>query len=264
MAGAEPPELARETVGPYLGSASLLGRRTAELHLALASAPPENRAFVPEPFTSLYQRALYQSMRTLAVRTFRLLRRTPGLDEPLLARVLDLEGDVVRRYEELLRTKVEAVRTRIHGDYHLGQVLWTGRDFVIIDFEGEPAVPLGERRIKRTPFADVAGMLRSFHYAAHTALAQDAAAISPTGEPGPLEPWADFWYRWVSAMFLRGYLRTAEGAPFVPREPRQLQVLLDTALLNKAVYELRYEANMRPDWIRIPARGILDLLQAAD
>jgi maltose alpha-D-glucosyltransferase/alpha-amylase len=264
MSGAEPPELAKEMIGPYLGSVSLLGRRTAELHLALAGAPPEDRAFAPEPFSTLYQRALYQSMRTLALRTFRLVRRTPGLDDPLVAEVLELEGDVVRRFEELLHTKVDAVRTRIHGDYHLGQVLWTGRDFVIIDFEGEPAVPLGERRIKRSPFADVAGMLRSFHYAAHTALAQDAPAMSPTGEPGPLEPWAEFWYRWVSAVFLGSYLRTAGDGAFVPAEHRQLEVVLDTALLNKAVYELRYEANMRPEWIRIPARGILDLLQAGD
>ena len=264
MSGAEPPELARETIGPYLGAVSLLGRRTAELHLALCSGRPENRAFAPEPFTTLYQRSMYQSMRTLALRTFRLLRRTPGLDDPLLARVLDLESSVVARFEELLRTKIAAVRTRIHGDYHLGQVLWTGRDFVIIDFEGEPAVPLGERRIKRSPFRDVAGMLRSFHYAAHTALAQDAPTISPTGEPGPLEPWAEFWYRWVSAVYLGSYLDTAGEAQFVPRESRQLEVVLDTELLNKAVYELRYEANMRPDWIRIPARGILDLLQAAD
>jgi maltose alpha-D-glucosyltransferase/alpha-amylase len=264
MTGAEPPELAKETIGPYLRSASLLGRRTAELHLALASAPPENRAFAPEPFTTLYQRSLYQSMRTLAVRTFRQLRRVPGLDDPLVMRVLDLEGDVVRRFEELLRTKIDGVRTRIHGDCHLGQVLWTGKDFVLIDFEGEPVVPLGERRIKRSPFRDVAGMLRSFHYAAHTALAQDAPAMSPTGEPGPLEPWAEFWYRWVSAVFLRTYLFTAGEAPFVPPEHRQLEVVLETELLNKAVYELRYEANMRPDWIRIPARGILDLLQAAD
>ena len=181
-----------------------------------------------------------------------------------MARVLEMESEVVERYEELLRTKVDAVRTRIHGDYHLGQALWTGRDFVIIDFEGEPAVPLGQRRIKRSPFTDVAGMLRSFHYAAHTALAQDAPAMSPTGEPGPLEPWAEFWYRWVSAVYLGAYLRTAGDARFVPKDPRQLDVLLHTLLLNKAVYELAYEANMRPDWIRTPARGILDLLQAPD
>jgi maltose alpha-D-glucosyltransferase/alpha-amylase len=261
MTGAEPPELAKETIGPFLGSAGLLGRRTAEMHLALASAPRENETFAPEPFTALYQRALYQSMRTLALRTFRLVRRT-AVDDPLVTQALNLEADVVRCYEALLRTKIDAVRTRIHGDYHLGQVLWTGKDFVIIDFEGEPVLPLGERRIKRSPFTDVAGMLRSFHYAAHTALAQDAPAMSPTGEPGPLEPWAEFWYRWVSAVFLGAYLRTASGAEFVPSDPGQLDLVLSTSLLNKAVYELRYEANNRPDWIRIPARGILDILQS--
>jgi maltose alpha-D-glucosyltransferase / alpha-amylase len=261
MAGAEPPELAKETIGPFLGSVALLGRRTAEMHVALSSAPPENRVFAPEPFSTLYQRALFQSMRTLAVRTFRLVRRTAVAD-PVVSLVLDREQDVVGRYEALLRTKIDAVRTRIHGDYHLGQVLWTGKDFVLIDFEGEPVLPLGERRIKRSPFTDVAGMLRSFHYAAHMALAQDAPAMSPTGEPGPLEPWAEFWYRWVSAVFLRGYLNRADGAGFVPPDTHQLDVILGTSLLNKAVYELGYEANNRPDWIRIPARGILDLLQS--
>ncbi len=262
MAGAEPPELAKATIGPFLGSAALLGRRTAEMHVALSSAARENLAFAPEPFSTLYQRALFQSMRTLAVRTFRLVRRA-GVDDPLVTRVLDLEKQVVRRYEALLRMKIDAVRSRIHGDYHLGQVLWTGKDFVLIDFEGEPALPLGERRIKRSPFTDVAGMLRSFHYAAHTALAQDAPAMSPTGEPEPLEPWAEFWYRWVGAVFLRGYLNRADGAGFVPADQHQLDVILGTSLLNKAVYELRYEANNRPDWIRIPARGILDLVQAS-
>ncbi|MFL5797361.1 MAG: maltose alpha-D-glucosyltransferase [Actinomycetota bacterium] len=260
MAGAEPPELAKATIGPFLGSAALLGRRTAEMHVALSSSR-ENPAFAPEPFSTLYQRALFQSMRTLALRTFRLVRRA-GVDDPLVAGVLEREQEVVERFEALLRTKIDAVRSRIHGDYHLGQVLWTGKDFVLIDFEGEPALPLGERRIKRSPFTDVAGMLRSFHYAAHTALAQDAPAMSPTGEPGPLEPWAEFWYRWVGGVFLRGYLNRADGAEFVPADHHQLDVILGTSLLNKAVYELRYEANNRPDWIRIPARGILDLLQA--
>jgi maltose alpha-D-glucosyltransferase/alpha-amylase len=231
------------------------------MHLALSSAPRENAAFAPEPFSTLYQRALFQSMRTQAVRTFRLVRRS-GLDDTLITTVLDLEKEVVTRYAALLRTKLDAVRTRIHGDYHLGQVLWTGKDFVLIDFEGEPALPLGERRIKRSPFTDVAGMLRSLHYAAHTALAQDAPAMSPTGEPGPLEPWAEFWYRWVSAVFVRAYLNRAGGAAFVPADAGQLDVILGTSLLNKAVYELGYEANNRPDWIRIPARGILDLLQS--
>jgi maltose alpha-D-glucosyltransferase / alpha-amylase len=260
MAGAEPPAVARETIGTYLDSAETLGRRTAELHVALA-ANTEDRSFSPEPFNALYQRALYQSMRTLAVRTFRLLRRT-GVEDPLVQRTLEHEEDVVGRFEELLRVKVSAVRTRIHGDYHLGQVLWTGKDFVIIDFEGEPVLPLGERRIKRSPFTDVAGMIRSFHYAAHTALQRESEALARKGHTRTLDPWAEFWYRWVAAVFLGSYLEAADGAPFVPKDRTQLEVLLSTSLLNKAVYELRYEANNRPDWIHIPARGILDLLQS--
>ncbi len=262
MAGAEPPELARETIGPYLDAARILGRRTADMHLAMASNG-EDRAFAPEPFTTLSRRALYQSLRTMAMRTFRLVKRA-GVQNPVVTQVLEYEGEVLARYEELLRTRIDAARIRIHGDYHLGQLLWTGKDFVIIDFEGEPAVPLGERRIKRTPFTDVAAMIRSFHYAAHTVLAQETEALTRAGDPRELDPWAEFWYRWVSAAFLRAYLETAAGAPFVPAQPAQCDLLLQICLLNKAVYELRYEASMRPDWIRIPARGILDLLQASE
>ncbi|HEX9374640.1 MAG TPA: maltose alpha-D-glucosyltransferase [Actinomycetota bacterium] len=262
MSGAEPPEFARESIGPYLDAARILGRRSAEMHLALASNG-DDRAFAPEPFTSLYQRSLYQSLRTVAIRTFRLVRRA-DVQDPLVERVLEASDEVVGRYEELLRTRIDASRTRIHGDFHLGQVLWTGKDFVIIDFEGEPAVPLGERRIKRTPFTDVAGMIRSFHYAAHTMLAQETEALTRAGDPRELDPWAEFWYRWVSTSFLGAYLETAAGAKFIPARASDVNLLLKTCLLNKAVYELRYEANMRPDWIHIPARGILDLLQATE
>jgi len=164
----EPPALARETMTDYLDRARLLGRRTAELHLALSS-DTEDPAFAPEPITPFYQRSLYQTMRSITVQNFRLLRDL-GDQIPEAVQILDLEGDVVRRLQRVLEPKVNASRIRIHGDYHLGQVLYTGKDFVIIDFEGEPARPLSERRIKRSPLQDVAGMLRSLNYAAYSAL----------------------------------------------------------------------------------------------
>jgi maltose alpha-D-glucosyltransferase/alpha-amylase len=158
--------------------------------------------------------------------------------------------------------RLTARRIRIHGDFHAGQVLWTGRDVVIIDFEGEPARPLSERRRKRSALVDVAGMIRSFHYAAHGSLtgsSQDRAAVRP-GDPAILERWLAFWYLHVSAAFLRGYRDAAGDGPFVPRDDEEFARLLDAFLLEKAIYELGYELNNRPDWISIPIRGITELL----
>jgi maltose alpha-D-glucosyltransferase/alpha-amylase len=261
LARTDPPAIARETIGAYLESARLLGRRTAQLHLALASNH-QDTAFAPEPFSILYQRSLYQSLRAPAVRTFRLLRASSP-DDPQLGLVLSYEGEILERYRSVLDRKIDATRTRCHGDYHLGQVLWTGKDFVIIDFEGEPALPLGERRIKRSPLRDVAGMIRSFHYAVHTALGRAIEEMGGPAESSLLSLWADFWYLWLAAAFLRSYLNSARGASFLPSAREDLSTLLDVFLLEKAVYELRYEANNRPDWIHIPARGILEQLGGA-
>ena len=178
-------------------------------------------------------------------------------------RLLELEEDVMRRLRSVLDIKTTGLRTRCHGDYHLGQVLYTGKDFVIIDFEGEPARTLSERRLKRPALRDVAGMLRSFHYAVHTAArAQVARGVVPEGSDAraPLEARLAIWRRWVSAAFLRGYLDASHGAAFLPARREDFQTLLDVLLLEKAVYELRYELNSRPDWVLIPLLGILELL----
>ncbi|HSH45614.1 MAG TPA: maltose alpha-D-glucosyltransferase, partial [Longimicrobiales bacterium] len=170
------PELAQELMGAYLESARLLGRRTAEMHRALAESI-DRRDFAPEPFSALYQRSLYQSMRNLTGRTFRLLgQRTDALTEEAREEAVALSArrsEILQRLRSVVGDKMDAQRIRTHGDYHLGQVLYTGRDFVIIDFEGEPARPLTERRLKRSALSDVAGMLRSFSYAAYTALADE-------------------------------------------------------------------------------------------
>ena len=259
-----PPELARDVVGGYLETARLLGRRTAEMHLALAS-DREDPAFAPEPFTSLYQRSLYQSMRNLTARAFLLLREhrgdLPKEVKPEARRLADAEDRVLQAFHAIVGRRLAATRTRCHGDYHLGQVLHAGRDFVIIDFEGEPARSVTERRIKRSPLADVAGMLRSFDYAVHTVLYGPAGlgVIRPE-EARDFEPLASFWRKWVSASFLGGYLDTAASAAFVPPSTEQLNLLLRILLLEKAVYELAYELNHRPQWVRIPIQGILQLL----
>jgi maltose alpha-D-glucosyltransferase/alpha-amylase len=260
------PPVAFELVGPYFENVKLLGQRTAELHLALASNTlmPD---FAPEPFSVLYQRSLYQSMRNQAGQTFQLLKnnlkllRGVALDDAL--KVLDLQNEVLNRFRTLLSRKISTYRTRIHGDFHLGQVLYTGKDYFIIDFEGEPARPLTERRIKRSPVRDVAGMLRSFHYAAYTSLFGHlgSAMIRPE-DLAAMEPRARAWNVWISSTFLNSYLSYAQPGGFLPANRDELNILLNVYLLEKALYELGYELNNRPDWIRIPLAGIVQLLQS--
>jgi maltose alpha-D-glucosyltransferase/alpha-amylase len=145
----------------------------------------------------------------------------------------------------------------VHGDYHLGQVLKVKTDFVILDFEGEPARPLSARRAKQSPLKDVAGMLRSFSYAAYSGLINFSARRA--GDRASLEPWARLWERCVAAEFLRAYRQTAKGAVFMPENTENFRKLLDIFLVDKVLYEVLYELNARPDWVRIPLMGVLSL-----
>ena len=264
LADQVPPTSAQDAIGPYLHSAELLGKRTAELHLALAAG--ESESFAPEPFTKLYQRGLYQSMRAHARKTLGLLgkrlKTLPDTTAELANRLLQKEKALVDRYRDLADSRVTAQRTRCHGDFHLGQVLFTGKDFVIIDFEGEPDRPIGERRIKRSPLRDVAGMIRSFHYASHAAIRSlHHKALYPSVNGDGIAPWLNVWYVWSAASYLKGYLAEASGGNVLPSDPKELEMLLNVYLLEKAVYELGYELNNRPDWVRIPLEGILHLLE---
>jgi maltose alpha-D-glucosyltransferase/alpha-amylase len=259
----ELPELAELTIGPYLASAQLLGQRTAELHLALSS-DTDNPAFAPEPFNSFYQRSIYQNSRNLTGQIFLLLRNRlnslPDEIRPLAQTTLNQQDRILDRFGLVLNQKISAMRTRTHGDYHLGQVLYTGKDFIIIDFEGEPARPLSERRMKRSPLRDVAGMLQSYNYAANMALRREIENGTFRLENLPLmEQWVKFWYGWVSAAFLNAYLETALKGTFLPEAKSQQQVLLDAHLMEKAIYELGYELNNRPDWVDIPLKRLLEL-----
>ncbi|MEA2337979.1 MAG: maltose alpha-D-glucosyltransferase / alpha-amylase, partial [Thermoanaerobaculia bacterium] len=253
------PDIARETIGLYLADAELLGRRTAQMHLALASRD-DIPAFAPEAITPHYQRSIYQHIRTQAVRTFQLLRRR-GKGIPAAEELLAREEEVQQRIRRILDGRITGLRIRTHGDYHLGQVLHTGNDFVIIDFEGEPSRPLSERRIKRSALRDVAGMLRSFHYAPHAVLfGQSQHSVIRVEDETKVESGANFWHRWVSAAFLRAYLDESGSAAHLPQSREELQVLLDAHLFEKALYEIAYEMNNRPDWVNIPLRGVLELL----
>jgi trehalose synthase-fused probable maltokinase len=249
----------------YRDAASLLGRRTGELHLALGQ--PSNTAdFAPEICSSRYAESRVQAMHEAATRALALLRRRfsslPGNDRQPATAVLEQEPILLDRLAALARHPVSAQRIRCHGDYHLGQVLYTGSDFVIIDFEGEPAKPLGERRAKLLPLADLAGMIRSFHYAAHVVL-RSAPSRHPAEPALPdLVPWVEQWYHTARKAFLRGYRTVAGEADFSPRSRQEFNRLLDVYVLDKALYELAYELNNRPDWVGLPLTGILELTAA--
>jgi maltose alpha-D-glucosyltransferase/alpha-amylase len=264
LAHQETPALATETIGTFLQSAELLGKRTGELHVALASAA-DDPAFSPEPFTPFYQRSIFEGMRTLTAQVTPLLEKRRGNLPPhasaLAGMVLSRSDDIIKRFRSVMDRPITGARVRVHGDYHLGQILFTGKDFVIVDFEGEPARPIGERRLKRSPMRDIAGMLRSLHYAAYVALHNlVAVGMIRQDQLDVMETWSRYWYVWSSASFLRGYLREATVPGVLPETSHQSAVLLDAYLMEKAVYEVGYELNNRPEWVHIPLAGILDLL----
>ncbi len=265
LSDAEAPDAARQHAWLYLDAAALLGRRTAEMHLALAT-PTDNPAFAAEPFTATELAADAARIEDQLSRSLQALKR--GMSQ-LTETTADNAALVLSRRIELL-SRARAVasakpeeaghRTRIHGDYHLGQVLRARGDYVILDFEGEPARSLAARRAKQSPLRDVAGMLRSFSYAAYSGLNTFAQRRPPNNEAEAksLEAWARLWQNAVSTEFLRAYSATAYAAnsELLP-QPAQAQLLLHAYLLEKSLYELLYELDNRPTWVRIPLAGIL-------
>jgi maltose alpha-D-glucosyltransferase / alpha-amylase len=243
--------------------ARLLGRRTAELHAALFESSRGETA--PKAFNALSSRAFYQSVRNLSARAFDALRIAPLTERAarLAREVVSRKADLRRILDKALSPPLSGLRMRVHGDYHLGQVLYTGSDFYIIDFEGEPGRTPRERRRLRSPLADVAGMLRSFHYAAYGALTMrvPGARIRPE-DAQQLEPWARHFFDACVHEFLSSYLTHAERGAFLGGTPAQLRTLLEIHVLEKATYELLYELNARPDWAELPLRGLLALLPA--
>jgi maltose alpha-D-glucosyltransferase/alpha-amylase len=260
------PALVAERLGTYVEAARLLGERTAEMHLCLAS-DRDNKDFAPEPFNPFYQRSLFQSMRNMAVQSLGLLRgklkTVPDAVRADAEKVLALQPEILKRLRTVADQRLSGMRVRVHGDYHLGQVLHTGKDFLIIDFEGEPARSLSERRFKRTAITDVAGMIRSFDYAANAAMFDQLERGVITQESMTwIEPWARFWRHWTSSIFLQAYLDRARQGDFLPKTNEEFRILLEANLMNKALYELGYELNNRPAWLRIPLQGILRLVDA--
>jgi maltose alpha-D-glucosyltransferase/alpha-amylase len=240
----------------------LLGIRTGEMHKALASGidVPE---FKPESYTLHYQRSLFAGLQSLVRRTFenqsQNLHKLPPEIKWQAEEVLNMKDEILTVFKNIYKEKIDVVKIRIHGDFHLGQVLVTGKDFIIIDFEGEPARAYSERRLKRSPLRDVAGMIRSLHYAAYASLFLDNQIRKE--DFTKLIPFVEQWYHYMSGFFMRSYMETVRGTDFIPKRKEDLETLMTTFLLEKAIYELNYELNNRPDWVVIPLNGIRTLMK---
>jgi trehalose synthase-fused probable maltokinase len=251
------PEAARQLIGPALDAAACLARRTAALHRTLGHTH-DDPDFAPEPLTAEHRQSRHRSMQEMWKQVARLLAQRsftiPSMREEAEL-LLAQESAVLAVFESLLEMQEGGRRIRCHGDYHLGQVLWTGSDYVVTDFEGEPARPLQERRLKQSPLYDVAGMLRSCDYASWTALGS-----RPPNDQRNLEPWRRFWSRWVCGCFLGEYLSAMKEAALLPPSPGDAARLLTVYQLEKAVYELGYELNNRPEWVGIPMKGIHEIV----
>ncbi len=235
--------------------AALLGRRTGEMHLALASgsATPE---FAPEPFSRLYQRSIYQAMSGHSKKAFinlaKSLKSLPEESREEVKYVLENQQQLLKRLRLLTEKKISAKKIRIHGNYSLRQALFTGKDFIIKDFSGDPGHTIGERRLKRSPLLDVAGMLLSFYYAAY------APFLLPGEIPGKeiagLAPWIELWYAYTAGAFLNGYLSAAGGSQLLPASREETDALLQIFLIEKTILTLDSETSARPDWAFVPAR----------
>jgi trehalose synthase-fused probable maltokinase len=230
----------RAIAGPFLARIAQLGTRTGALHVALGSATA-HPDFAPEPVAESDLTQLRNAVLSLWEEVF---AAAPAEHRETLAEVTPRVCD---RALAFARRSIVATKTRTHGDYHLGQVLETGGDFIIIDFEGEPARPLAERRRKQSPVRDVAGMLRSLHYAAHAARPDDSPHVIA---------WAEAWTALAERTFLDAWRAATVGASFRPASDADLDFLLRAFLLEKAIYEIRYELNNRPTWLHIPLRGL--------
>ncbi len=260
---AEPvPEVMCNVLEEFMYSAQLLGKRSAEMHIMLSS-DKTNPDFKPEAFSLAYQRSLAHRIRGLSSLVIRYLEDNidslPTEEQKYARRVVELAHIVPGYFKDITRKKLTGFRIRCHGDFHLGQVLYSGKDFLFIDFEGEPARSLGERRVKRSSLRDIAGMIRSFQYASFSALSERAAMRAM--DVPVLEEWAWAWYVWVSAVYLKSYLDNLADSQILPRSRQERKALLDLYLMDKAMYEINYELSHRPTWIGLPIRGLLQLLE---
>jgi maltose alpha-D-glucosyltransferase/alpha-amylase len=238
LAEMDPPQEVSDVLGAWLDQARLLGQRTAELHAALVD--DTNPAFAAEPYSALDQRSMYQAMRNTTGNVLRALRaalpRLPKETAEVAKDLLSRYQDLYTQLEPLLAAHLTAVRCRRHGDFHLGSTLFTGRDWSMIDFDGRVGRPLPERRRKRSPLRDLAGMVRSLQHVAFSTLL-DPSVVREADRPAA-RPWAWLWYSYTAASFLAGYFETARDAAFLPRDKSETALLLDLFLLERTMKDL--------------------------
>ncbi len=262
---AEFPAHVHELIGTYTDSALLLGRRTAELHLALSSEALDAR-FAPEPFTDHSRQGFYHSMTGLTAQTFQLLRQRvdslPKTAQEKAQKLFEQQDQIRKCFRAIPDRRIATMRIRLHDDLRLEHLLYTGKDFVFIGFGGRPDRPLSERQIKRSPLRDVASFLVSLQYAAHAVLVDQVPGVTQRPEnQAALEFWAGYWSDWVSAIFLKGYFEVAGASALLPSNETDIRLLLDTYIIEQALEEMGRELSDRPEWVRIPQRVILRLLE---
>jgi maltose alpha-D-glucosyltransferase/alpha-amylase len=264
-----PPAEWADLAGGFLESARLLGRRSAEMHLALA-ADRVSKAFAPEPFGKLYQRSVYQSMRNMTGRLCRQLehaaRWLPEATRELAARLLAAEGSILKRFRAVTAPTIGGFRIRTHGDFHLGRLLYTGKDFVVIGFEGDVGRTVEDRRVKRSPLRDIASMIRSFDYAVRSTLLGLASrrgraqGVVRDEDIPVIEPWAEAWYRRVAREYVTAYVELMGPSGLLPPGDADRRDLLELFLLDKAMHEAESELAGHSGRVEIPLLGVMRLL----
>ncbi|GAB3273040.1 hypothetical protein GCM10027347_45120 [Larkinella harenae] len=241
----------------------LLARRTAQMHLALYSPNSNDLAFVPEDFTNDYREFIIHHLEDLLERRYALLIDNYTKLDPLAQRLawvfMEAKEMIDDFIDDFRNRPLESLRIRIHGDYHLGQVLVTGNDFTIIDFEGEPESSIAERKIKHSPLKDVAGMIRSYHYAVSAKLF--GSVETERIDPDHLQRVSGRWFKLIRDTYMDSYLETIGSPHPLFKDSGEINFLLLVYLLEKAVYELGYEISYRPSWVKIPLKGIMDVIQ---
>ena len=246
---------------PASEQARIIGLRTGQLHLALAS-DTGSKDFAPEDFSLHYQRSLFSSMQSLVRESFQnqdeKLEKVPEDLKKELDEVFGRREEVLNIFRRIYKKKLDVIKIRIHGNYHLGQILFTGKDVVINDFGGDPARRFSDRRLKRSPLRDVAGMVRSFRYVANEGFMKNPQL--PKEEINYYQPFADLWAFYMRSFFMKAYLETVKGSAFIPADNQDLQMMLETYMLEKVIYDLNYEMNNRPDWVKIPLRVLKTIL----
>ncbi len=258
------PPRAAALIGAPLLTARVLGERLGQMHVLLAGAGPGDASFAPEPMSPFHVRSLYQSVRRRVNDAFKQLEdkrdSLPLRDQEAARLVLDASPRVDAMLGHLRKLHAAGDRIRVHGDLHLGQVLDTGNDVVIIDFEGDTARPLSERRLKRPALTDLASLVRSFHFAAHWPRVERELFSADAVEPGGLAPWSTCWFQWMSAACISGYRSATEGTSFNPGDDDAWSLLFKCLLVSRASEELSSRLGSRSDWLGIPLAGLDELL----